>query len=151
MGRLSAHLKVPTRQATFGRDPLQEQRNFQGPFFSRISTGPLAGTAMPTVTNQVTYTKPCPNPPPTPYTLKELLFPVSLSLVPVQQSPSPRRPANPCSHLSSQLGSFAEPWFCWQWQHVPFQKRTKAHLVKMFHIQSRDHTLTTTGKESLCR
>ena len=57
---------------------------------------------------------------------------------------------NSCPHHIFQPRSFARPGFWWWWQQVSSHKQTRAHPLKSCHIQARDQTLPTTGKESLC-
>lgn len=48
---------------------------------------------------------------------------------------------------------FVEPqfWWWWQWWWVLFYKQTMTHFVKMGPTLAGDQTLTTIGKENLCR
>ena len=57
----------------------------------------------------------------------------------------------PCSYHISQHASFMAPWSRQQWPQVSLHKQTRAHPVKTHHIQARDQTLPTTGKDGLWR
>ena len=112
-----------------------------------INTEPLMGgsinTGCLTCSYQVPHT----------WALAGLPFWVSqVCLRPIVADPSHRRSVQTPAHTMCPYQSSKGTQFWWNWCQVSlFHKQTRTHLVKTYHVQVREQTLFTAGKESLCR